>query len=45
MWTAHGEEVVRDLLLLDGEKKALSCGEDGRVKVWDLAKAVPRSLD
>ncbi len=33
---AHGEEVVRDVLLLSGEKKAISCGEDGHVKVWTL---------
>ncbi|KAI6862369.1 hypothetical protein KC338_g5361 [Hortaea werneckii] len=29
---AHGEEVVRDMLLGDG--RAWSCGEDGRVRVW-----------
>lgn len=34
---AHGEEIVRDLLLLHAEGKAVSCGEDGKVKVWDLA--------
>lgn len=31
---AHGEEVVRDLLLI--EKRAFSCGEDGNVKAWAL---------
>lgn len=31
---AHGEEVVRDLLLVD--KRAFSCGEDGCVKAWAL---------
>lgn len=34
---AHGEEIVRDFMLMASERKALSCGEDGRVKVWDLA--------
>lgn len=34
---AHGEEVVRDLLLLHAEGKAVSCGEDGKVKAWDLS--------
>ncbi|TKA33277.1 hypothetical protein B0A50_00830 [Salinomyces thailandicus] len=29
---AHGEEVVRDVLLADS--RAYSCGEDGQVKVW-----------
>lgn len=32
---AHGEEIVRDLILVG--KRAFSCGEDGTVKVWDLA--------
>lgn len=36
---AHGEEIVRDLLLLHAEGKAVSCGEDGRVRAWDLAGA------
>ncbi|KAK3049226.1 hypothetical protein LTR09_009404 [Extremus antarcticus] len=40
---AHGEEIVRDVMVLEREKKAMSCGEDGRVKVWDLASAVPRA--
>lgn len=31
---AHGDEVVRDLLLL--ENRAFSCGEDGSVKAWTL---------
>lgn len=31
---AHGEEIVRDLLLIG--KRAFSCGEDGTVKAWDL---------
>lgn len=29
---AHGEEVVRDVLLTD--RRAYSCGEDGQVRVW-----------
>lgn len=36
---AHGEEVVRDLLLLHREGRAVSCGEDGKVKAWDLGGA------
>ncbi|KAF7197623.1 putative WD repeat-containing protein [Pseudocercospora fuligena] len=31
---AHGEEVVRDLLLVG--KRAFSCGEDGNLKAWVL---------
>jgi WD40 repeat protein len=31
---AHGEEIVRDVLLADG--RAYTCGEDGTVKVWSL---------
>ena len=42
---AHGEEVVRDLMVLDKEKKAISCGEDGHVKLWDLSAAVARSSE
>ena len=34
---AHGEEIVRDMLLLHAEGRAISCGEDGQVKVWDLS--------
>ncbi|GAB1734849.1 hypothetical protein NU195Hw_g9082t1 [Hortaea werneckii] len=30
---AHGEEVVRDMLV--GEGRAWSCGEDGCVRVWE----------
>ena len=37
---AHGEEVVRDLILLEDKHAAISCGEDGHVKVWDLASLV-----
>ncbi|KAK3723191.1 hypothetical protein LTR37_001914 [Vermiconidia calcicola] len=33
---AHGEEVVRDVMVLEQERKAISCGEDGHVKVWDV---------
>lgn len=29
---AHGDEVVRDVLLM--ERRAYSCGEDGQVRVW-----------
>ena len=42
---AHGEEVVRDLLLLEPEAKAISCGEDGKVRVWDLSAGGRNSSD
>jgi len=32
---AHGDEVVRDLLLT-ADRRAYTCGEDGQVKVWQL---------
>lgn len=41
---AHGEEVVRDALLVEDEKKVLTCGEDGQVKLWDLTAAKPRAI-
>jgi WD40 repeat protein len=31
---AHGEEIVRDVLLTD--RRAYTCGEDGTVKLWSL---------
>ena len=37
---AHGEEVVRDLMLLEDKHLAISCGEDGQVKLWDLASMI-----
>ena len=33
--TAHGDEVVRDVLLV-ADRRAYSCGEDGQVKAWQL---------
>lgn len=33
---AHGEEVVRDVLLTADSSRAFSCGEDGQVKLWKL---------
>jgi len=33
---AHGEEVVRDLLVLPNSKNALTCGEDGHIRLWEL---------
>ncbi|KAG8624289.1 hypothetical protein KVT40_007356 [Elsinoe batatas] len=30
----HGEEVVRDVLLDEGNRTIVSCGEDGMVRVW-----------
>ena len=35
---AHGLEVVRDVLVVG--QQAYSCGEDGQVKVWDLASGL-----
>ncbi|KAK5170999.1 uncharacterized protein LTR77_004143 [Saxophila tyrrhenica] len=40
---AHGDDVVRDVIVLSEDMKAVSCGEDGRVKVWDLRSAAPRT--
>jgi len=37
---AHGDDVVRDLQLLEGGGgRTVSCGEDGRVRIWDLGIA------
>lgn len=33
---AHGEEVVRDVLLVPGSRLAITCGEDGGIKAWEL---------
>lgn len=33
---AHGDEVVRDALLIPNTNKALTCGEDGTIKAWQL---------
>lgn len=43
--SAHGEEVVRDVLFIDQEKRMMSCGEDGHVKVWDLFGALHSGED
>ena len=42
---AHGEEVVRDVMVLAEEKKAMSCGEDGLVKLWDVSDGAAHSGD
>lgn len=42
---AHGEEVVRDVILLQIQNLALSCGEDGNVKLWDVPMSLARSGD
>lgn len=34
---AHGDEIVRDFMLLGDAKKAITCGEDGQLKLWDLS--------
>lgn len=36
---AHGEEVVRDVLLDAGMEKVFTCGEDGNVRVWTVPSA------
>lgn len=33
---AHGEEVVRDGLLIPDTNKAITCGEDGSIRAWQL---------
>lgn len=33
---AHDEEVVRDLIVIPGTKVALTCGEDGNIRSWEL---------
>lgn len=33
---AHGDDVVRDAVLIPGSNKALTCGEDGTIKAWQL---------
>ena len=43
--SAHGEEVVRDLMVLEDQNLTLSCGEDGNVKLWDLPLSLGRSGD
>lgn len=32
---AHGEEVVRDVMLLE-DRTVLTCGEDGMVRAWKV---------
>lgn len=34
--SAHGEEVVRDLLMVPLSTRAVSCGEDGKIHLWEL---------
>lgn len=33
---AHGEDVVRDVLILPEAKRCLTCGEDGKISLWEL---------
>lgn len=42
---AHGEEVVRDLVVLEDKHQAISCGEDGHVRLWDLPSTLAYSSD
>lgn len=37
---AHGEEVVRDVIIKPNTTRCLTCGEDGKVKLWDLPEAL-----
>lgn len=45
---AHGEDVVRDICVLPGGRVALTCGEDGLIKSWDipyeLSTSTPKTL-
>jgi hypothetical protein len=34
---AHGEDVVRDLKFVD-EGRVLSCGEDGKIRLWSVGQ-------
>ena len=36
---AHGDEVVRDVVLIPDTRFILSCGEDGTVKLWEVPNA------
>lgn len=43
---AHGQEVVRDMLLDEQHQRVLTCGEDGHVRSWtvpalDTAHEIP----
>ncbi|GAB7341980.1 hypothetical protein MBLNU457_g0278t1 [Dothideomycetes sp. NU457] len=41
---AHGEEVVRDILLLTQDHRILTCGEDGHVRLWSTPES-PDAMD
>lgn len=38
---AHGEEVVRDAMLIPDTNKAVTCGEDGMIRAWQLPVELP----
>ncbi|PNS17327.1 hypothetical protein CAC42_7010 [Sphaceloma murrayae] len=42
---AHGEEVVRDVLIDEGSRRVLSCGEDGMVKIWRVPEVGAGQMD
>ncbi|KAG2730970.1 hypothetical protein G9P44_006119 [Scheffersomyces stipitis] len=33
---AHGEEIVRDLVVIPNTRNALTCGEDGHIRLWEM---------
>ncbi|KAG5421083.1 hypothetical protein I9W82_000173 [Candida metapsilosis] len=37
---AHGEEVVRDVVIKPNTTQCLTCGEDGKVKLWELHESL-----
>lgn len=39
---AHGEEVIRDVLVLPGTSTALTCGEDGYINIWEMPSQLPQ---
>ncbi|KAF4548693.1 WD domain-containing protein 38 [Elsinoe fawcettii] len=42
---AHGEEVVRDVLLDESSRTVVTCGEDGMVRVWSVPDADGGGMD
>ncbi|CAK9436348.1 uncharacterized protein LODBEIA_P09060 [Lodderomyces beijingensis] len=39
---AHGDQIVRDVLVLQDSRHALSCGEDGAIKYWEFPRELKR---
>ncbi|KAI5967766.1 hypothetical protein CANMA_002946 [Candida margitis] len=36
----HGEEVVRDVIIKPNTTQCLTCGEDGKIKLWELPETL-----